>query len=122
MILSREEQREYAMLKWRVAEAHEAGVSALKWTVHLNEVQTQRLQTLLGVELRDYPAEKRRKLAKENKALPNGSFPIVDCADAEDAIRSVGRAKPEDRDKVRSHIRRRVRTLRCSGSLFDDWK
>lgn len=35
----------------------------------------------------------RKKLAKEDEAMPDGSFPIRNTQDLKDAIRSVGRAK-----------------------------
>lgn len=71
---------------------------------------------------KDYPAAERRRMAKDGRALSDGSFPIKDCADAEDAIRSQGRADPSKRNRVRAHIRRRVRSLGCSGSIFEPYK
>jgi hypothetical protein len=73
-------------------------------------------------QLRDYSAEERRKMAKDGRALPDGSFPIDNCADAEDAIRAQGRASYGKRARVRTHIRKRVRALGCTGDIFDDYK
>jgi hypothetical protein len=72
-------------------------------------------------DFRDYTAEERRRLAREGKAMPDGSFPIVNCTDAENAIRSQGRAG-SSQARVESHIRKRVKALGCSGSIFDPYK
>jgi hypothetical protein len=69
-----------------------------------------------------FSAEERRKMARSGVALDDGSFPIPDCDYAERAIRSQGRADPSKRESVRRHIRKRVRTLGCSGDIFDDYK
>jgi hypothetical protein len=67
-------------------------------------------------------AKERRAAAKSGAALPDGSFPIRNCADASNAIHAQGRADPAKRGRVRSHIRTRVRALGCSGSIFDPYK
>jgi hypothetical protein len=79
----------------------------------------------IGLEFEDggmlaYTPEQRRRMAKTGEALPDGSFPIANCADAERAIRAQGRAK--DQDRAVAHIRKRVRTLNCSGDIFEDYK
>jgi hypothetical protein len=40
--------------------------------------------------------EERRKLAEQGKALPDGSFPLRDREDLQDAIQSFGRASDKD--------------------------
>lgn len=75
---------------------------------------------LLG--LRDVSTAERKSLAKKGNALPDGSYPIANCKDAANAIRSIGRAPESKRGKVRSHIRKRVKELGCSGSIFENWK
>jgi hypothetical protein len=72
--------------------------------------------------LRDFSTADRKKLASSGAALPDGSYPIANCSDAANAIHAIGRAKPSDRDKVKAHIRSRVKALGCSGSTFDNWK
>ncbi len=67
-------------------------------------------------------ARERRRAAGTGAALPDGSFPIRNCSDASNAIRAQGRAAPEKRGRVRAHIRRRVRSLGCSGGIFDPYK
>lgn len=70
----------------------------------------------------------RKRLAKSGKAMPDsgtgsgGRFPIRNRADLQKAIRAVGRARPEDRDKVRRYIMRRARELGLSNLIPDSWK
>lgn len=75
---------------------------------------------LLG--LRDVSTEERKSLAKKGSALKSGAFPMKNCSDVANAIHAIGRAKPGERGSVRSLIRRRVKALGCSGSVFDNWK
>lgn len=68
----------------------------------------------------DYNADQRRKMAKSGEALPDGSFPIANCSDAEKAIHAQGRA--QDQGKAVAHIKKRVSSLGCSGDIFDNYK
>lgn len=79
------------------------------------------LASLGHVDFKTYSAEQRREMAKDGRALPDGSFPIGDCLDAENAIRAQARGTASQR-RVVSHIRMRVGTLGCSGDLFDPYK
>lgn len=67
----------------------------------------------------------RRKLAREGKAIPGGGpggrFPIRDRGDLRKAILAYGRAKPEDRAKVRAHIIRRARALGAADMIPSSW-
>jgi hypothetical protein len=67
----------------------------------------------------DLDTEERRKLAEQGKALPNGSFPIRNREDLEDAIRSYGRAN--DKDEVKRWIKKRARELNAEDELPEDW-
>jgi len=67
-----------------------------------------------------YSEEDRKRMAKSGQAMPDGSFPIANCADAENAIHAQGRAK--DQAAAVAHIKKRVRSLRCNGKIFDDYK
>lgn len=70
----------------------------------------------------------RKQLASKGKALPDGGtgsggrFPIRNAADLKKAIRAVGRARPEDRAKVRAFIKRRAAALGLSHLIPDSWK
>jgi hypothetical protein len=67
----------------------------------------------------DLDTQERRKLAEEGKALPDGSFPIRNREDLQDAIQSYGRAK--DKDEAKRWIKRRASELNAEGELPDDW-
>ena len=67
----------------------------------------------------DLDTKERRKLAEEGKALPDGSFPIRNREDLQDAIQSYGRAK--DKDEATRSIKRLARELNAEGELPDDW-
>jgi hypothetical protein len=67
----------------------------------------------------DLDTEERRKLADQGKALPDGSFPIRDREDLQDAIQSYGRAK--DKAEAKRWIKRRARELNAEKELPEDW-
>jgi hypothetical protein len=67
----------------------------------------------------DLDTQERRKLAEEGKALPDGSFPIRNREDLQDAIQSYGRAK--DKTEAKRWIKRRAKELNAEGELPDDW-
>jgi phage I-like protein len=69
--------------------------------------------------LKDYSAEAREKLAKESKALPDGSFPIVDVADLRNAIQAAGRAS--NPGAAKAHIKKRAAALGQSGLIPEGW-
>lgn len=61
----------------------------------------------------DYSEEERAELASRGQALPDGSFPMPDCAAVYDAIHAYGRAPESHRAAVRALIRKRNRELSC---------
>jgi hypothetical protein len=63
----------------------------------------------------------RMRLAKEGKALPDGSYPIRNVEDLKNAIQSYGRSTPEKRDEVKKHIIRRARGLRRPDLIPENW-
>lgn len=64
----------------------------------------------------------RDKLAKEGKALPDGSYPIRNVAELKDAIQAYGRSKPGKRAAVRRHIIKRARALKKADLIPEKWK
>lgn len=64
----------------------------------------------------------RKRLAKEGKALPDGSFPIRNATDLRNAIKSYGRASVGKRAKVRRHIVKRAMALKKRDLIPEDWK
>jgi len=120
--MDRDMQRAIGALKLGADAAVARGESTLLGTIHCDEILMEHL-ALAGVELfRDYTAEQRRRMAKSGHAMEDGSFPIADCSDAENAIRAQGRAPAAKRGAVKSFIRRRVKALGCSGSIFDPYR
>ena len=68
------------------------------------------------------PRRTREKLAKEKKALPDGSYPIRDVEELKNAIQAYGRGKKSKRAAIRSHIMRRARSLDKADLIPDKWK
>ena len=69
---------------------------------------------------KEYDSKERRVLARQGRALPDGSFPIVTVADLRNAIQSVGRAS--NYSQARNHIIRRAEALNRMDLLPEDWK
>lgn len=68
-----------------------------------------------------FTAKEREKDAAKGFAMPDGSFPIENRGQLADAIRSLGRAKPEDRAKVKAHIVKRAKALGATDQLPKAW-
>ncbi len=120
--MNREEQRQLGVLVHDAQELFSIRASTYPATVYASADLMEHLVLQGGQPFKDYDAKTRRRMASEGRAMPDGSFPIADCSDAADAIRSVGRAKPGKRAAVESHIRKRVRALSCTGSIYENWK
>ena len=67
-----------------------------------------------------YTEAAREHLAKEGKALSDGSYPIVNVADLKNAIQAIGRAK--NPAAAKAHIIKRAKALDATDSLPDDWE
>lgn len=68
---------------------------------------------------RQVPAEQRKKLADEGKAMPDGSFPIANVEDLRNAIQAIGRAK--DPAAAKAHIKKRARDLGEEALIPEGW-
>lgn len=68
---------------------------------------------------RMYSDDRREELAKEGMALPDGSFPIVDEADLQNAIQAFGRAG--DKEAAKRHIMKRARALGKEDMIPENW-
>ena len=66
---------------------------------------------------REYSEGERAKLAREGKALPDGSYPQPDCGAVDDAIHAYGRAPESHRPALRRLIRKRNAELGCGHHL-----
>ena len=69
-----------------------------------------------------FTPERRKKLAQQGYAMPSGAYPIVNEEDLKNAIQAYGRAKPEEKDAVRRHIRKRAKALGRGDLLPETWK
>jgi hypothetical protein len=67
-----------------------------------------------------YTADTRELLAKEGKALPDGSYRIKDEGDLKNAIQAIGRAK--DPAAAKAHIIKRAKALSATHLLPEDWE
>ncbi len=68
---------------------------------------------------RMYSDETREEMAKSGMALPDGSYPIKDRGDLQNAIQAFGRAK--DKEKAKKHIMKRARDLDAEDMLPEGW-
>lgn len=88
----------------------------------LSETPQQEAQeeTMENVEKRDFSSKQREHLASTGAAMPDGSYPITNRTDLENAIRSWGRGGADP--KVKQHIISRARTLGLESMIPDNWK
>ena len=68
---------------------------------------------------RAFNTDERRKAAASGSAMPDGSFPIENKQDLENAIHAFGRAK--DPTAAKKHIMARAKALGCPECVPDDW-
>ena len=69
---------------------------------------------------RDFSSKERDAAASSGAAMPDGSFPIENKKDLENAIIAHGRAK--NKASAKRHIKARARALGATDALPDDWK
>jgi hypothetical protein len=72
------------------------------------------------MDKRDYSMDARRDMAASGMAMPDGSFPIANGGDLQNAIQSVGRAS--NYAAAKEHIMRRARALGMMDMLPEDWR
>ncbi|MFB8182626.1 hypothetical protein ACFC8N_42885 [Streptomyces sp. NPDC055966] len=105
---------------------HEAAVR--KTSVEDTVVRTSPwLPTGVQVRYFDEPVEKakhdtadRKRMASSGAAMSDGSYPIADRADLENAIHAVGRGGA-DHDAIRRHIVARAKALGATSMIPDNW-
>ena len=121
LILGAPEEADYIeALKVEHAQVEEEDLTLLV-ELSIGEFCGTELAALGHVDFKTYSEEQRRAMAAKGQALPDGSFPIADCGDAQNAIRAQGRGGASQR-RIVSHISKRVRALGCTGSVFDPYK
>lgn len=67
-----------------------------------------------------YDTEDRKRMAKGGQAMDDGSYPIADAEDLDNAIHAVGRGGA-DHDAIRRHIIQRAKALGLSERIPDNW-
>jgi hypothetical protein len=77
------------------------------------------IEKLDDVQKREFNTEQRKAAAKAGNALPDGSFPINDVKDLENAISAYGRAK--DKAAAKAHIMKRAKALGASDKIPEAW-
>lgn len=68
---------------------------------------------------REFSKEQREELAEEGKALPDGSFPIVNVKDLRNAIQAIGRAR--NPEVAKAHIMKRAAELTREDMIPEEW-
>ena len=108
-------------LENKSAELHNIG-SKLSYQLSLNENKGNK-KIVEGKKIvlkeSDYSKEKREEMAKNGEALPDGSFPIVNKADIENAIKLVHMGK--NPSEAKKHIEKRAKELGCEDLIPDTW-
>jgi hypothetical protein len=66
---------------------------------------------------RTFTAQQRHDLAQSGAALPDGSYPIENGEDLENAIHAVGRGTKHSHDEIRQHIVARAKALGLTDRL-----
>lgn len=102
-----------AWLSGETALAADASVEALEDESFLESMEAE------SEYFREFPAAKRRQMAKSGTAMPDGSYPIANLEDLRNAIQAIGRAK--NPAAVKRHIRKRARALGHSDLIPDSW-
>ena len=68
---------------------------------------------------RAFTDDQREKMAEKGEALPDGSFPIANKDDLQNAIQAYGRAK--DKIAAKAHIMKRARALGAESMIPESW-
>lgn len=68
-----------------------------------------------------YSDKQRAAMAKNGQALPDGSYPIADKEDLENAVHAIGRGRNNSHADIRAHIVKRAKALGATSQLPDDW-
>lgn len=70
---------------------------------------------------RQFTSKQREKLAKSGAAMPDGSYPIENKGDLENAIKAVGRGS-SSHASIRAHIKTRAKALGATDAIPDTWE
>lgn len=73
----------------------------------------------LRIDEKAFSKTKREELAKEGKAMSDGSFPIESKKDLQNAIKAYGRSK--DPKKTKAFIKKRAKELNAMDMIPENW-
>lgn len=79
----------------------------------------EKLSSLLDM-FREFDTEDRKKAAKSGAAMPDGSYPIENDGDLQNAIHAIGRGSAPH-DEIKAHIIKRAKALGKTDMLPEDW-
>ena len=100
-------------------DAIEAAPSDLDLDVITEAQLRERRPDLVMLVERDFSTDKRKQLAKSGAAMPDGSYPIENAGDLENAVKAFGRSPDE---ATKAHIKSRAKSLGITDLLPDKWK
>ena len=81
--------------------------------------KSQLADATLALAKAEFSVQERRELAREGKALPDGSYPIRNKEDLKNAIKTVGLGKSEA--KAMAWIKKRAKMLGAEDMLPEKW-
>lgn len=68
-----------------------------------------------------YNADQRKEMAANGEAMSDGSYPIKDAEDLNNAIHAVGHGRNNSHTAIRAHIKRRAKALSLTDKIPEDW-
>ena len=89
----------------------------------MEDALLQAIRAIVREEIRNadkYKQDDRDRMAKSGQAMEDGSYPIADVEDLDNAIHAVGRGGA-DHDAIRAHIIKRAAALGLSSKIPDNW-
>ena len=89
----------------------------------MDDALLQAIRAIVREEIRNadkYKQADRDRMAKSGQAMEDGSYPIADAEDLDNAIHAVGRGGA-DHDAIRAHIIKRAAALGLSSKIPDNW-
>jgi hypothetical protein len=107
--------REEALNRFTRTRAPEAAAARDRFSALMSQAD------LDSAFFRDIGTEKRKNLAKQGHAMPNGGYPIESVGDLKNAIRAYGRAASGEKAAVRRHIKKRARALGKIDLIPESW-
>ena len=91
------------------ANSEEEAIEKYRRSVKPTPINVRVVKVEESVNEREYSSAQREDMADSGEALPDGSYPIADREDLENAIKAYGRAK--DQSAAAKHIAKRARAL-----------